>query len=510
MTGPVPVVELRHITVSFPGMEALKEVSLRLFPGEVHAILGENGAGKSTIIRALNGVVPLQSGTIVVDGARRDLRSPAHSQALGIETVFQDVQLQPALSVGENVMLGHEVVGRLGIDRRASDDVAARTLTSLGLENLQLSRKVSSLSPSERQLVAIARAMATKPRVLLLDEPTASLENTDVARMFGVIRRLRDSGVAIVFVSHFLDQVYAISDRLTILRDGALVGEYLTDDIDRTELISLMLGRDLDALQQLGSERQAHREEPDGEPVLTADEISRDGVLTPTDLELYRGEIVGFAGLRGSGRTELGRLLAGVDRSDTGHVRLDRSATAGWAAGARAGASYLPEDRSDGGVIHDLSVADNIVLALQAARGWHRPMTERERNEIVDWYLTTFNIDHVSPDAPVGTLSGGSQQKVLMARLLATRPRIVVLDEPTSGIDIASKVEIQAQVSKLATQGVSVVFISSDLAEVVRLADRIVVLRDGTKIGELSNGPGVTVDTVVEMIAADLESLGTS
>ncbi len=502
-----PIVELSGVTVSFPGTEALSRVDLRLFPGEVHAILGENGAGKSTVIRTLNGVARIRAGTIRVDGLVRQIRSPADSQTLGIQTVFQDVQLQPGLRVGENVMLGHERYGRFGIDRRASDRAAAQTLAGLGLETLDLDRKVASLSPSERQLVAIARAMVTQPRVLLLDEPTASLQNTDVARTFGVIRTLRERGVAIVFVSHFLDQVYAISDRMTVLRDGAVVGEYPTGDVDRAELISLMLGRDLEALQQLGSQRQAHRQEPEGAPVLSARELSKAGALTATHIDLYRGEIVGLAGLRGSGRTELGRLLAGVDKADSGDVVLDRSSSAGWQLGARPGASYLPEDRSDGGVIEELSVVDNIVLALQAARGWHRPISEREREEIVGWFLTSFDMPHVHPDAPVRTLSGGSQQKVLMARLIATRPRILILDEPTSGVDIGSRVEIQAAVSKLAAQGVSVVYISSDLAEVVRLADRIVVLRDGTKIGELGNGPAVTVDTVVEMIAADLEAL---
>lgn len=506
MTGPQsePLLEMRGVTVSFPAGKALDDVDVRFHPGEVHALMGENGAGKSTVIKALNGVLPIDSGTLYLDGAPVRFSSPAESFAAGIATVFQDIHLGPKLSVVENVMLGHEVRGRLGINWAATRQRAAATLSDLGLDDLDLRTRLSSLSPAVQQLVAIARAMVGDPRVLLLDEPTSSLDPPAVQRLFRVIAGLRDRGVAIVFVSHFLEQVYAISDRMTVLRDGQVQGEFLTRDMERVELISTMLGGDIDALRQIGSERRAHHQEPEGDPVLEAVELRRDGVVEATDLMLFRGEVVGFAGLRGSGRTELAELLSGVARPDGGQLRLDgvpvRFDSPAEALSHRVVAST--ERRAELGIIGELSVADNIVLGLQALRGWRHPVSRRERAELVQWSMENFGLSAVPANLPAGLLSGGQQQKVMLARLFATRPLVMVLDEPTMGVDIASKVELQATIARLVDRGMSVVFISSEFAEVVRMSDRIVVLKDREKIGELSNGPGVTVDTVIEMIAA--------
>lgn len=500
-----PVVELLGASVRFPGGDGLKGVDIRIFPGEVHALMGENGAGKSTVVKALAGVHRLSAGRILVDGEPVHMSSPASSRALGIAPVFQDIDLGPRLSVAENVMLGQEVRGRFGIDWRTTRAVAREQLDRLGLADLDLRARLDRLTPPEQQLVAIARAMVGNPRLLLLDEPTSSLEPADVNRLFRIVRQLCDDGVAVVFVSHFLEQVYAISDRITVLRDGGHVGEFLTADIERAELISKMLGKDLDALQALGSERRAHQQDPEGEPVLVAEGLGRDGEFQPTDFELYRGEIVGLAGLRGSGRTELVRLLTVTDQADAGTVTMagEELRRAGPGVGLRKHVALAPENRLNGGIVESLSIADNILLALQAVRGWGRRISRKERREIVDWYIEMLDIRPAVPGMRAGDLSGGSQQKVLLARLLAARPRVLVLDEPTKGIDIPTKLELQKRIAQLADEGMGVVFVSSELEEVVRMGDRIVVLKDREKIAELRNGPGVSVDTVVELIADD-------
>lgn len=500
-----PLVELRGVTVAFPGGLALDSIDVALYPGEVHALMGENGAGKSTVVKALNGVYPIDAGEILLDGVPVRLSGPADAHAAGIATVFQDIHLGPKLNVVENVMLGHEVRGRFGIDWRATKARAAEVLTDLGLDDLDLNRGLDTLPPSVQQLVAIARAMVERPRVLLLDEPTSSLEPPDVQRLFRIIGALRERGVAIVFVSHFLEQVYAISDRMTVLRDGRVEGEFLTREIDRVELISKMLGRDIEALRTIGSQRRAHHQEPEGTPILEARGVTQRERVEPIDLELYRGEVVGLAGLRGSGRSELAALLTGVARPDAGQLLVDgrsvRFRNPSDALARRIVASV--ENRADLGIIGDLSVADNIIIGLQALRGWRHKVSKRERGELLAWSIENFGLESVPMDMPAKFLSGGEQQRVVLARLFATRPIVMVLDEPTKGIDIAAKVELQAKIALLVDRGMAIVFISSEFSEVVRMSDRIVVLKDRAKIGELSNGPGVTVDTVVEMIAAD-------
>ncbi|MBD8139722.1 sugar ABC transporter ATP-binding protein [Frigoribacterium sp. CFBP 13605] len=503
--GPAhPTVQMRGITVAFSNGVALDRVDLDLHSGEVHALLGENGAGKSTLIKALLGVYPIEAGEVLVDGEPVRLGGPADARALGIQAAFQESHLVENLSVGENVMLGHEVHGRVGISWRATHERAATMLAELGLAELDPRALLADLTPASRQLVSIARAMVDRPRVLVLDEPTSSLDAVDVAQLFEVIRRLRDQGVAILFVSHFLEQVLALSDRMTILRGGVKKGDYLPHEVGRAELVARMIGKDIAHLQRIGSERRAHRVDPVGPPLYRAAGVGRRGMLRPVDFELHAGEVVGIAGLRGSGRTELARLLAGADRADGGVVTLggrtvviDRPADA-----LRNRVALSAEDRGAEGLINDLSVRENIVLALQALRGWAHPLSKAEREDLVERHIEHFDITPVDPATPAGELSGGNQQKVLLARWLAIRPRVLILDEPTRGVDIGAKVDIQAHVAQLALEGVAVVFISSAFDELVRVSDRIVVLKDREKIGELSNGPGVTVDTLVELIAA--------
>ncbi len=503
MNGGSPIVEMQGISIEFPGVKALDDVSFRLFPGEVHSLLGENGAGKSTLIKALTGVYAIDAGTILIEGHERRLHGTADAQAAGISTVYQEINLCTNLTVGENVMLGHEVRGRWGIDWRATHRAATEALGKLGLAELDPQQPLSSISLAMQQLVAISRAMVVHAKVLILDEPTSSLDATEVAGLFGVIRQLRDQGVAILFVSHFLDQVFAISDRITVLRTGRFEGEYFRRDLDRATLISKMIGKDLDALKALGSSRQTGARDRTGVPLLRASGLGRRGSLEPTDIELHQGEVVGFAGLLGSGRTELARLLYGADRPDGGRVEVDGEPTTIHTPvdGLDHGIAYSTENRRDEGIVGDLTMRENLILAVQARRGWARPLSRREQDEIVQRYMTALNVRPADPERLIKTFSGGNQQKVLLGRWLAANPRLLILDEPTRGIDVGAKAEIQEEVARLAETGVSVVFISSELEEVVRLSERIVVLKDHHKIGELENGPGVTAERVVDIIA---------
>lgn len=501
-TDSPPIVAMTGITIRFPGVLALDAVDFTLRAGEVHSLMGENGAGKSTLIKALTGVYPIDAGTIVVDGEDRVFSSTADAQAAGISTVYQEVNLCQNLSVGENVMLGHEVRRRGGIDWNATHAEAARHLANLGL-GIDARTPLASHSIAIQQLVAISRAMVTDSRVLVLDEPTSSLDRGEVERLFAVVRDLRDRGVAILFVSHFLDQVFEISDRITVLRNGNLVGESLARDVTRGELVSRMLGRELAELESIS--RAADRDiDRTSAPLLRATGIGRRGMLEPADLDVYDGEVVGIAGLLGSGRTELARLLYGADHADAGRVEVSgspvRITNPRHAIDQRI--AFSSEDRRAEGIIPDLTVAENIVLGIQARRGWLRRVKRSEQAAIVADYIRTLGVKPADPTVLSRNLSGGNQQKVLLARWLATAPRLLILDEPTRGIDVGAKADIQRKVVELAEQGLSVVFISSELEEVVRLAQRIVVMRDRRKIGELSSHDS-TVDDVVDFIAQE-------
>ncbi|MFC7787432.1 sugar ABC transporter ATP-binding protein [Microbacterium sp. MAHUQ-60] len=504
MTEELPIVQMRGISIEFPGVKALDDVDFRLFPGEVHALMGENGAGKSTLIKALTGVYRIDSGTIAVVGQERSFTGTGDAQEAGISTVYQEVNLAPNLSIGENVMLGHEVRGVFGVNWRATHRAATEALARLGLERLDTHKPLSTLSIALQQLVAISRAMAIKAKVLILDEPTSSLDSAEVEGLFTVMRSLRDQGVAILFVSHFLDQVYAISDRLTVLRNGRYEGEYLTRDLDRHALISKMIGKDLDALKSLGGNRRTAPRDADEVPLLSASGIARRGAVEATDLDIRAGEVVGFAGLLGSGRTELARLLYGADRADAGTISLNgvRTELRSPADGLAERIAFSTENRRDEGIVGDLTVRENIILAMQAERGWARPIPRKEQDVIVEKYITALNVRPADPNRMIKNLSGGNQQKVLLGRWLATEPVLLILDEPTRGIDVGAKAEIQEVVAQLAEGGVAVVFVSSELEEVVRLSERIVVLKDHRKIGEIQNGPGVSAQEIVDVIAA--------
>jgi simple sugar transport system ATP-binding protein len=500
-----PVVEMHGITVTFPGVKALQDVDFRLLPGEVHALLGENGAGKSTLIKALTGVHGLDAGEIHLDGAPVLFTGPAQAQAAGISTVYQEVNLCTNLSVAENILLGREPRRFGSIDGRAMRARAAELLARIGL-GIDPGSALGSHPIAVQQLVAIARAVAVDARVLILDEPTSSLDAGEVAELFRIVRVLRDQGVAILFVSHFLDQVYEIADRMTVLRNGAVVGEYATTALTRVELVSAMIGRTLGVLDEV--ERRTEHRVPSTDALLRAESLGRTGAIAPFDLEIHPGEVVGLAGLLGSGRTELARLLFGADRSDSGRLLIDGKPLklSGPRAAIGRGIAFLSENRKAEGLVADLTVRDNLILAMQAARGWTRQVSRRTADELVAKYVAALDIRPANPDAVVGTLSGGNQQKVLLARWLVTQPRLLILDEPTRGVDVGAKAQIQKIVADLAAEGMAVLFISAELEEVVRVSDRIVVLRDRQKIAELS-GSDATVDDVVALIAGEVEKV---
>ncbi|PJM72546.1 sugar ABC transporter ATP-binding protein [Bifidobacterium primatium] len=503
MTDKQPIVVMKGITIEFPGVKALDGVNLRLFPGEVHALMGENGAGKSTMIKALTGVYKIDAGSITVDGKPTQLNGTLDAQNAGIATVYQEVNLCTNLSIGENVMLGHEKRGPFGIDWKKTHAEARKHLAKMGLEHLDPRAPLSSISIAMQQLVAIARAMVIDAKVLILDEPTSSLDANEVQELFAIMRKVRDSGVAILFVSHFLDQIYEITDRLTILRNGQFIKEVMTKETPRDELIGMMIGKSAAELSQIGAKKARREIKPGEKPVVTIKQLGRKGQIEPTDQDVYAGEVVGFAGLLGSGRTELGRLMFGADKPDHGEyllngkkVTIDSPYVA-----LKNGIAYSTENRRDEGIVADLTVRQNMLIALQAIRGMFNPIPKKEADEIVDKYMKELNVRPPDPNKLIKNLSGGNQQKVLIARWLAIHPKLLILDEPTRGIDIGAKAEIQQKVLELAAEGMGVVFISSELEEVVRLSDTITVLKDHKKIADIVNDDTVSQATIVETIA---------
>ena len=527
-----PVLQLSGIHKQFAGIPVLRDVQLNLYPGEIHALMGQNGAGKSTLIKVLTGVLEASGGQMRLGGnaaapgrpkqgdapsGGSDPRSggawgqvsvwpdsPLAAQRLGISTVYQEVNLCPNLSVAENIFAGR--YPRCGIAQGFRIDWAtlhqrARDLVArIGLQ-IDVTRLLSDYPVAVQQLVAIARALSIESRVLILDEPTSSLDDDEVQKLFEVLRRLRSEGLSIVFVTHFLNQVYAVSDRITVLRNGSWVGEWRAQDLGPQALIAAMLGRDLAAVST----------EPAVSPVfdtsqatlLQAEGLGQDTQLQPLDLQIRAGEVVGLAGLLGSGRTELARLLFGLEQPDQGALRIDGQVVkfANPMDAIRHGLALCPEERKTDGIVAELSVRENIALALQARMGVGQFLSRAEQTALAERYVKLLGIKTETVDKPIGLLSGGNQQKAILARWMAIEPRLLILDEPTRGIDVAAKQEIMDQILRLAQAGMAVLFISSEMSEVVRVAHRIVVLRDRHKVGELPAGS--SEDAVYDLIAAE-------
>jgi galactofuranose transport system ATP-binding protein len=500
---PEIVLRARDIARAFPGVQALAGVELTLRAGEVHALMGQNGAGKSTLIKVLTGVYAPDAGTIELSGKAISPASPIHAQELGLSAVHQESHLLPNLSVAENICAGRYPrrpwTRGGGIDWRETNKRARELLAGLGID-LDVTQLAGGLPAALQQLATVARAVATDARVLILDEPTSSLDADEVKALFALIRRLRDKGVAILFVTHFLDQVYEICDRMTVLRNGKFVGEYACAKLDARGLVAAMVGREVVNAER-STNAQTATDAAAKPPMLAARNLSRRGHLKPMDLELRSGEVLGLAGLLGSGRTELARLLFALDERDSGEINIDGAVVKldGPSDALALGLGFCPEDRKHSGIVAELSVRENIALALQARMGLRKFLKFSEQCALAEKLVAALGVKTASIETPIGQLSGGNQQKAIIARWLATHPRVLILDEPTRGIDVAAKQELMREVLELAKGGTAVLFISAEIDEVVRVSDRIMVLRDRCKAGELPQG--ADEDAVYSMIA---------
>ena len=495
------LLEIRKLSKSFPGVKALQEVDFTVRRGEVHGLMGENGAGKSTLIKVLTGVYPRDGGTVRLEGAEIHPRSPKEAELMGISTVYQEVNLIPHLSVAENICLGRQPT-RFGLIRwRAMAQRARAALARVDLA-IDVSQPVASYSIAIQQLIAIARALDVSARLIILDEPTSSLDEKEVEELFQVIRKLRAAGLGVVIVTHFLEQVYAISERITVLRDGRLVGEYETSRLSRVELVSRMIGKELARMPRVQSESRNLVAGDPRPPLLELRQFGSPGSIAPLDMCIAKGELVGLAGLLGSGRTETARLIFGVDEARTGEMYVEgrRVRFKSPRQAIREGFGFTPENRKLEGIIAHLSVRENIVLALQAREGAMRSLSMTQQLEIAEEFIKLLGISTTGPEQPVMNLSGGNQQKVLLARWLVTQPRLLILDEPTRGIDVGAKAEIERLIQSLRAKGMAILFISSELEEVVRDCQRVIVMRDRAKAGELA-GSSITEEAIMHTIA---------
>ena len=471
--------ELLGVSKRFGATQALDDVSFELWPGEVHALVGENGAGKSTLVKILAGIHQPDAGTIRLDGEEVQIHGPAHARQLGIAVVHQEPRLFPDLTVAENVFIGHAPSGRFGsIDWRRTRRDAEALFTELDVQ-FDVRALVRGLSMADQQLIEIAKSLSVEARLLILDEPTASLSAHEVARLFIIVRRLRERGVAILFVSHRLDEVFALSDRATVFRDGRHVITTATADLTTADLVKYMVGRAVSLFPKV--------ETPVGDVLLETTNLSRVGEFRDISFAVRAGEIVGFAGLVGAGRTEVARVLFGIDQPDGGQILLGGKPVtfASPSAAMNAGIAYLPEDRHQEGLVLDFSIAQNVTLPIMARlfpRLLVHPAAERT---VANEFTSDLSVRMTGVDQEVGALSGGNQQKVVLAKWLASKPRILILDEPTRGIDIGAKVEVHRIISELAASGLGIILISSDLPEVIAMSDRIVVLHEGRLTAEI-------------------------
>jgi monosaccharide-transporting ATPase len=496
------VLDVVGVSKRFIGVHALQDVSLSLRPGEVHALVGENGAGKSTLIKVATGVYTADAGHLEMDGKLVTFASPLAAQHAGISTIYQEINLVPLMSVARNLFLGREP-RRFGIiDSAAMKRDARRILRDYGVD-VNVGRPLRELGLGAQQMVAIARAVQIDARVVIMDEPTSSLEQREVETLFRVIERLREQGIAIVYVSHRLDELFRICDRVTVMRDGRVVHEGPMAELDRLRLVSLMLGRDMAEVKRGGVTEFGSDREVSGEPVLRASHLSSRRRIDDVSVEVRPGEVVGLGGLLGAGRSETAKAIVGALHTDGGSVEIDgkkvrRNSTP---AAIRAGAVMLPEDRKTEGIIPNLSVRENIVVAALPRISRAGLVSRAKQDEIVDYFIKRLRIKASSPEQKVGELSGGNQQKVMLARWLCLNPKLLLLDEPTRGIDVGAKAEVQAVIDELAKDGLGVVLISSELEELVEGSDRVVVLKEGRVVGELQ-GDQVTEDALLEALAA--------
>lgn len=492
------VLRLEGICKEFPGVKALQDVEFTLRKGEIHALMGENGAGKSTLIKVLTGVYQKDGGNIFLSGKPVTIRSTQDAQNAGISTVYQEITLCPNLSVAENMFIGR--TKSIFTNWKKMNEDAQKLLASLDIP-AKPNQQLGSCSIAVQQMVAIARAVDMDCKVLILDEPTSSLDEQEVEKLFKLMLDLKKRGVGIIFVTHFLDQVYAVSDKITVLRDGRFEGEYDAAELPKVELVSKMLGKDLNALSDM-EKPAAVSDGEGGVPVFEASGLESTAGISPFDFTIGKGEVNGFTGLLGSGRSESVRAIYGADKVIGGTVKMNGKEVKIKKPldAMKLGISYLPEDRKRDGIVGDLSVKDNIILALQVMKGMFHPISRADAAKFADEYIKLLEIKTASPDTPIKSLSGGNQQKVILARWLLANPVYLILDEPTRGIDVGTKLEIQKLVLKLASEGKSVTFISSEIDEMLNVCSRLIVMRDRKAVGELS-GSDLNQNKIMETIA---------
>ncbi len=492
-----PILEMKKISKAFPGVQALSEVDFRLFPGEVHAVMGQNGAGKSTLVKVLTGVHQPDDGEIVLTGNSIHPDSPLAAQKLGISTVYQEINLCSNLSVAENIFIGRQPKNAGFIDWKTMNRRAEEVMSGLNVK-VAGTATLSSCSIAIQQMVAIARAIDTDARILILDEPTSSLDEHEVDQLFLVVEKLRKDGMAVLFITHFLDQMYRIADRITILRNGVFEGEYLTAKLPRIELVTRMLGKELSEFTQVtGATASEVRDE-----ILKVENLGLKGSIAPFNLTMGAGDVVGVAGLLGSGRTEMARLIFGIDPADQGEVSIKGKKTKITSPrhALLAGMGFCSEDRKEEGILGDLSVRENIILALQGRQGAFASLSAKKQQQIADGFIAQLGIKTPNASTEVRRLSGGNQQKVLLARWLATQPRLLILDEPTRGIDVGAKREIMELILSLGNQGMALLFISSEFEELIRCSRRVAVLKDKVKFAELTGGE-ISESNIMRVIA---------
>jgi rhamnose transport system ATP-binding protein len=476
-----PIIALRDASKSYGAVRAVREATIALRPGEVRALVGENGAGKSTMVRLLAGVTRPDTGSVLVDGEPADFHGPADARDAGIAVIYQEPTVFPDLSVAENVMMGRQPLsGARRIDRRALHDQVQRLLDRLGVR-LDADRPVRGLSIADQQIVEIAKALSFDARVLIMDEPTAALSGPEVERLFAVVRALQEAGAAVLFISHRLDEVFAICDTVTVMRDGAVVHDAAVADMTTDEMVRRMVGRELGALFP-------KQDAQVGERVLEVKRLTREGVFFDVSFEVRAGEIVALAGLVGAGRSEVARAIFGIDRTDAGHVEVSgrRLPSGRPLAAMQAGIAFVPEDRRMQGLVMDLSVARNATLTRMRALTRLGLIRAGAENRLAREWAQRLQLKYHRLEDPVGFLSGGNQQKVVLAKWLATEPRLLILDEPTRGIDVGTKAEVHRLMGELAGRGLAVLMISSELPEVLGMADRVLVMHEGRLTSELS------------------------
>jgi len=491
------ILEMKDISKSFPGVKALDSVDFKLRKGEIHALMGENGAGKSTLIKVITGAYEKDAGLITLQGEPIHFKTPQEAQNKGIGTVYQEIMLCPNLTVAENMFIGrsHSPV----VNWKQMNEKATQLLDSLGIPVSPI-QELTSCSLAVQQMIAIARAVDMDCKILILDEPTSSLDEDEVHKLFKLMRELKERGVGIIFITHFLEQVYEISDKVTVLRNGKLVGEYETASLSQFELISKMLGNELQDISKLTKHEPIVTDT--SIPVFEGIGLSSAAGVRPFNFVIQKGEVNGFAGLLGSGRSESARAIFAADKVTGGEVRMNgkRVKIKTPLHAIKQGIGYLPEDRKGDGIIEDLSVRDNIILTLQVMKGFFKPFSKIQGETFADEYIEKLNIKTPTSNTPIKSLSGGNQQKVILARWLLTNPEYLILDEPTRGIDVGTKVEIQKLVLNLAAKGMSLTFISSEIDEMIRTCSRLIVMKDREIVGEL-RGTDLTENDVMNVIA---------